>query len=53
MLFVIIGHDGPERSRAQAHGSPAPSGIRGPRRRERQDVIGGPFTDGSGEPDHR
>ena len=49
MLFVIIGHDGPNGARAAAHCSPRPSGIPAARwSKAARCLSAGPFTDGSG-----
>ena len=48
MLFVIIGHDGPDGAALRPKVRPAHLDYWGPMVAERKLVIGGPFTDGSG-----
>ena len=48
MLFVIIGHDGPNGARLRPSVRPAHLENLKPLVANRQMIIGGPFTDGSG-----
>lgn len=48
MLFVIIGHDGPNGAALRPSVRPRHLAYVGPLARDGKMVIGGPFTDGSG-----
>lgn len=48
MLFVIIGHDGPEGARLRPSVRPAHLANLKPLLEQGRMIIGGPFTDGSG-----
>jgi hypothetical protein len=48
MLFVIIGHDGPDGAKLRASVRPAHLENLRPLVERGQVVVGGPFTDGSG-----
>lgn len=48
MLFVIIGHDGPDGARLRPSVRPAHLANLKPLLEQGRMVIGGPFTDGSG-----
>lgn len=48
MLFVIIGHDGPDGAKLRPSVRPRHLAYVGPVAKSGKMVIGGPFTDGSG-----